>query len=125
MAHVRVSRSASAFLLVAALIAVAAAPWRSSVARASGADVVSLSPGSTIHLATPVFLKVGTRYSFTWPGGGPSQTYLVKQIRDDGWVLVDVADEITRPELFVPGEFPSRWLHVAMAISIQEMRPLQ
>jgi hypothetical protein len=38
---------------------------------------------------------------------------------------VDVADEITRPELFVPGEFPSRWLHVALAISIQEMRPLQ
>ena len=125
MAHVRVSRPAFAFLLLVVLIAVLAAPWRPPVARATGVDVVSLSPGSTIHLATPAFIKVGTRYSFTWPGGGPAQTYMVKQIRDDGWILVDVADEITRPELFVPGEFPSRWLHVALAISIQEMRPLQ
>jgi hypothetical protein len=124
MAHVRVSRPAFAFLLFI-LLAGGAVAWRPSVARASGVDVVSLSPGSTIHLATPQFLKVGTRYSFTWPGGGPAQTYLVKQIREDGWILVDVADEITRPELFVPGEFPSRWLHVALAISIQEMRPLQ
>jgi hypothetical protein len=124
MAHVRVSRPAFAFLLFI-LLAGGAVAWRPSVARASAVDVVSLSPGSTIHLATPQFLKVGTRYSFTWPGGGPAQTYLVKQIREDGWILVDVADEITRPELFVPGEFPSRWLHVALAISIQEMRPLQ
>jgi hypothetical protein len=29
------------------------------------------------------------------------------------------------PELFVPGEFPSRRLQVPLAISIQEMRPLQ
>ncbi|HXT32113.1 MAG TPA: hypothetical protein VN716_22590 [Vicinamibacterales bacterium] len=124
MAHVRVSRPAFAFLLFV-LLAGGTAAWRPSVARASGVDVVSLSPGSTIHLATPPFLKVGTRYSFTSPGGGPAQTYLVKQVREDGWILVDVADEITRPELFVPGEFPSRWLHVALAISIQEMRPLQ
>lgn len=125
MAHVRVSRTLLAFALfaVVALGASALSTARSS-AHASPLDVVSLTPGTAVHLATPVFLQVGRRYAFTWPGGGPPQTFAIKQIRPDGWVLVDVADETTRPELYIPGEFPTRWLHAGLAISIQEMRAL-
>ena len=83
-----------------------------------------LEPGASIHLATPAFLVAGHRYAFTWPGGGPPQTYVVKQVRPDGWVLVEVADDNTRLDLYIPGEFPTRWLHVGLAVSIQEMRPL-
>jgi hypothetical protein len=36
-----------------------------------------------------------------------------------------VADENTNPIYFVPGDLPTRWLNVATAISIQEMRPHQ
>jgi hypothetical protein len=92
--------------------------------RASTLDIVSLAPGSAVHLATPPFLRVGKRYAFTWPGGGPPQTFTIKMMRDDGWILVEVADETIKPELYIPGEFPTRWLHVGLAVSIQEMRPL-
>ena len=74
-------------------------------------------------MATPSFVVTGKRYAFTWAGGGPAQTYTIKQTRSDGWVLVEVADEITNTEHLVPGERPTRWLHIGMAISIQEMRP--
>jgi hypothetical protein len=94
------------------------------VAQASTLDVVSLADGSAVHLATPAFLTVGKRYAFAWPGGGPPQTFVLKAKRADGWVLVEVADENTRPELYIPGEFPTRWLHAALAVSIQEMRAL-
>lgn len=87
-------------------------------------DVVQLQPGSAVHLATPEFLVTGKRYAFTWSGGGPAQTYMVRAIRPDGWILVDVADETLRPDQYLPGEFPQRWLHVGLAISIQEMRDL-
>jgi hypothetical protein len=109
---------------VAAAAAAIGATFRAPVARASAPDVVSLANGTAIHLATPPFLVVGKRYAFTWPGGGPPQTFVLKAKRDDGWILVDVADETTRPELYVPGEFPTRWLHAALAVSIQEMRAL-
>jgi hypothetical protein len=112
--------AASALLL----LLFAAGPWRAAAVRASGSDVVTLASGSAVHLATPPFLRVGGRYSFTWPGGGPPQTFVVKEKRDDGWILVEVADETIKPELYVPGEFPTRWLHVGLAMSIQEMRPL-
>ena len=98
--------------------------WRAPAVRASGADVVSLADGSAVHLATPAFLQVGKRYAFTWSGGGPAQTFMVKAKRGDGWILVEVAEETLKPELYIPGEFPTRWLHVGLAISIQEMRPL-
>ena len=112
-------------IALAAPLAVAVfAAWPAPAARASSVDVVSLVPGSVIHLATPRFLTVGKRYAFTWPGGGPPQTFVIKAIRDEGWVMVEVADENTKPENYIPGEFPTRWLHVALAISIQEMRPL-
>jgi hypothetical protein len=125
MAFDRVPSRPLAFAFVAALIAaVVAAAWRPPVVRASTPDVVSLASGSAVHLATPPFLVAGKRYAFTWPGGGPPQTFVVKTIRDDGWILVEVADENVKPELFVPGEFPTRWLHVGLAVSIQEMRPL-
>ena len=67
----------------------------------------------------------GKRYAFTWAGGGPAQTYTVKAVRHDGWALVEVADETTLPIHFAPGEFPTRWLHIGLAISIQEMLPHQ
>jgi hypothetical protein len=75
-------------------------------------------------LETPSFVRAGKRYAFTWSGGGPAQTYTVKSVRSDGWVLVDVAEETINPVFLVPGEFPTRWLNAALAISIQEMRPV-
>ena len=82
------------------------------------------SPSSSQSAGTPSFVQVGKRYAFTWSGGGPAQTYTVKATRADGWVLVDVAEETVNPVYLVPGEFPTRWLNVALAISIQEMRPV-
>ena len=73
---------------------------------------------------TPSFVEAGKRYAFTWSAGGPAQTYTIKRVRTDGWVLVDVAEENVNPAFLVPGEFPTRWLNVALAISIQEMRPV-
>ena len=113
-----------AMLVIAAAVIAIAALARAQTVRASNLDVVSLADGSAVHLATPAFLVVGKRYAFTWPGGGPPQTFVVKAKRSDGWILVDVADDTTRPELYIPGEFPTRWLHVGLAISIQEMRPI-
>jgi hypothetical protein len=124
-ASVRPSRFVVALVV---LMSVAAATvvelWRSPEVHASSGDVVTLANGSAVHLATPAFLRPGKRYAFTWPGGGPPQTFLVKSMRDDGWILVEVADETIKPELYVPGEFPTRWLHVGLAVSIQEMRAL-
>jgi hypothetical protein len=124
MASVRLPHRFVALAILTALVLASAFLWRAPAVRASSADIVSLSPGTSVHLATPPFLKVGTRYAFTWPGGGPPQTFTVKQIREDGWVLVEVADENTRLDLYIPGEFPTRWLHAALAVSIQEMRPI-
>jgi len=125
MAFLRSSFRVIAVVLVAFAAAVAlTAALRAPVARASTLDVVSLASGSAVHLATPRFLIVGKRYAFTWPGGGPPQTFVIKAKRDDGWVLVEVADENIKPELYIPGEFPTRWLHAALAVSIQEMRAI-
>jgi len=88
-------------------------------------DLVRLASGSVVSLRTPEFVQPGKRYAFTWAGGGPAQTYVVKTKREDGWVLVEVADENTNPIYFVPGDLPTRWLNVGTAISIQEMRPHQ
>jgi hypothetical protein len=125
MAPVRPPRRAYSFaVLLAVGVALTFAGSRGSSGRAAAPDIVSLAPGAAVHVATPVFLVAGKRYAFTWPGGGPPQTFIVKTIRDDGWILVEVADETIKPELFIPGEFPTRWLHVGLAISIQEMRAL-
>ena len=125
MVPVRLSSRSAVVILATALAAAAAVvALRAPAAHASGFEVVSLADGSAVHLATPAFLTVGKRYAFTWPGGGPPQTFIIKSKRADGWVLVEVADENTRPELYIPGEFPTRWLHAALAVSIQEMRPL-
>lgn len=110
--------------LAALAIVLAAVLPRASSARAAGADIVQLADGTAVHLATPPFLQVGKRYAFTWPGGGPPQTFTIRTIRRDGWILVDVADENVRPDLYLPGEFPTRWLHAGLAVSVQEMRPL-
>jgi hypothetical protein len=92
---------------------------------ASAPEAVRLAPESPVSLRTPEFVQTGRRYAFTWAGGGPAQTYTVKSKREDGWVLVEVADENTNPIHFVPGELPTRWLNASTAISIQEMRPHQ
>jgi hypothetical protein len=93
--------------------------------RAGSLEVVSLASDSVIALSTPPFIQVGKRYAFTWAGGGPAQSYVVKSLRKDGWVLVEVADESTNTAYLVPNELATRWLNVGIAISIQEMRPIQ
>jgi hypothetical protein len=123
-AFVRSSRGLLAVALAAMLAVAVCGTWRAPVARASTFEIVSLAPGGAVHLATPAFLTVGKRYAFTWPGGGPPQTFVIKSKRSDGWILVEVADENIKPENYIPGEFPTRWLHAALAVSIQEMRPL-
>jgi hypothetical protein len=119
MAHVRVAVVSS--LITAVLVG--AAPARLSHS-AAAQDTVRLASGSTVALATPDFIIRGQRYAFTWPGGGPPQTFTVKDLRPDGWILVEVAEENVDPN-FVPfGALPVRWLHVGIATSIQHMRPL-
>jgi hypothetical protein len=108
-----------AALACALLAAVAGIGSRSVL---SAAPVYGAAPSSQSE--TPSFVQAGKRYAFTWSGGGPAQTYTVKSVRNDGWVLVDVAEETVNPALLVPGEYPTRWLNVALAISIQEMRPV-
>jgi hypothetical protein len=110
-------------LLVVAFAAVLIAAAFSATPQSRTADTVHLADGSVISLRTPPMIAVGKRYAFTWAGGGPAQTYTIKQLRPDGWVLVEVADEITNTDYLVPGERPVRWLNVGSAISIQEMRP--
>jgi hypothetical protein len=92
--------------------------------RLSSDSTVRLAAGTTVALATPAFLTPGKRYAFTWAGGGPPQTHTLKRVRPDGWVEVEVAEENVDPSLLVPGQLPTRWLNAALALSIQEMRPL-
>jgi hypothetical protein len=105
-------------VLCVLVVAVLGVGFRFSAAPAYGA-----SPAFQ-GAETPSFVHAGRRYAFTWSGGGPAQTYTVKSVRNDGWVLVDVAEETINPAFLVPGEYPTRWLNVALAISIQEMRPV-
>ena len=119
MAHVRIAVLSS--LITAALVGAGPA-WLSRSADAQ--ESVRLAAGSTVALATPDFIVRGQRYAFTWPGGGPPQTFTVKDLRPDGWILVEVAEENVDPN-FVPfGTLPVRWLHVGIATSVQQMRPL-
>lgn len=113
----------AAISAVGILILVAAA-MISQPARASMLETVSLATGSTISLATPEFIVKGKRYAFTWPGGGPPQTFTVKDIRKDGWILVEVAEENLDLNIVPVGTLPVRWLNAAIATSIQEMRPI-
>jgi hypothetical protein len=131
MAHVRFSSTLGFFFFALAFV-LGFSVSRAGAVRADGQEYVRLADGSTVslaagtavNLATPPFLVKGKRYAFTWAGGGPPQTYAIKEIAPNGWILVEVADEVTRPDLYIPGEFPLRWLHVGLAVSIQEMRPL-
>jgi hypothetical protein len=114
---IRVTAALLAASIVAAAVIVRAASGSSQ-------ETVRLADGTAVALATPPFIQVGRRYAFTWPGSGPAQTYVVKLVRPDGWVLVDVAEENVDPSFLVPGQTPTRWLHVGLATSVQEMRPL-
>ena len=98
--------------------------WATPVTKASTVETVSIAPGQAISIATPQFLQRGKRYSFSWPGGGPPQTFMIKEVRSDGWVLVEVAEENVDPSYVPLGSIPTRWLNVGIATSIQEMRPL-
>ena len=113
-------------LLASALAATfVAGAWSGGAALArTAAETVSIAPGSAVALATPPFIQAGKRYAFTWPGGGPPQTYTIKSVRADGWVEVQVAEENVDPAFLVPGQTPTRWLHAGIAVSVQEMRPL-
>lgn len=108
---------ATVLLLVAARLV-------SSPVRASMQDTVRLATGSTVALATPDFIVKGKRYAFSWPGGGPPQTFTVKDLRPDGWILVEVAEENIDLNIVPYGNLPVRWLNAALATSIQEMRPI-
>ena len=107
-------------LLVTLLLVFAALQFSSRTRAAEPPTFVA----DSVSIATPPFVAVGKRYAFTWAGGGPAQTYTIKGLRSDGWVLVEVADENTHPINFI-GDLPTRWLNVGLAISIQEMRPHQ
>ena len=110
-------------LTIVAFVAVLLTAAFSSRTETRTQDIVRLASGTTVAIATPPMVVAGKRFAFTWPGGGPPQTYTVKQVRGDGWILVEVADEVVNTDLLVPGERPVRWLNIGMAISIQEMRP--
>ena len=75
-------------VFAAAAAAIAAAGWRSAPAAAAPMEVVTLSDGSVVGLRTPAFVQVGKRYAFTWGGGGPAQTYTVKEKRPDEMVIM-------------------------------------
>lgn len=121
MAFIRVS-------LNVLLLAVAAVALLSSLARkdmrAASQETVTLARGSVVALATPAFVEKGKRYAFSWPGGGPPQTFSIRDVRSDGWILVEVAEENVDPAYVPLGSVPTRWLNAALATSIQEMRPL-
>jgi hypothetical protein len=112
-------------LIVVVVVTLAAAWGSMTVSTRDGAAGAELQAGDPVSFATPPFLQSGKRYAFTWPGGGPPQTYTVRSIRRDGWISVEVAEDNTNPAFYVAGQLPVMWLHVGMAISIQEMRPLQ
>jgi hypothetical protein len=120
MAHVR---TAVVSAVLTAFVVLALAPL-ASPARASSQEVVTLAQGAAVAIATPDFIVKGQRYAFTWPGGGPPQTFTVKELHKNGWILVEVAEENVDTNLVPYGTLPVRWLHVGIATSVQQMRPL-
>ena len=121
MARIRLAIAGAAAGIVFVLVL---APTLSRPAVAAMQESVRLVSGSTIALSTPEFIVKGKRYAFTWPGGGPPQTFTVKEVRRDGWILVEVAEENIDPNIVPFGNLPVRWLNVAIATSVQEMRPI-
>jgi hypothetical protein len=109
---------------VAAVSFVAGSRSTGSVAAAPAMETVSLAAGTSVAISTPPFIQAGKRYAFSWPGGGPQQTHTIKSVRPDGWIEVQVAEENLDPAFLAPGQTPTRWLNVGLAVSIQEMRSL-
>lgn len=120
MARVHVTPRSSLVVLTLVGALVAGGTLLGPGARASA----ELNAGDPVSFATPEFIQVGKRYAFTWPGGGPPQTFTVKSVRPDGWILVEVAEENLDLSVLPVGVLPLRWLNAAIATSIQEMRPL-
>lgn len=121
MAYVRISFG---LIIAAAASLVLLSSFGRQGTHAAAPETVTLARGSVIALVTPEFIQKGKRYAFSWPGGGPPQTFTVKDLRPDGWILVEVAEETVDPVYAPPGALPTRWLNAALATSIQEMRPL-
>lgn len=121
MERVRIALVAAA---ATSLLMLFLAPLLSRPAQASMQETVRLASGSTIALSTPEFILKGKRYAFSWPGGGPPQTFTVKEVRRDGWILAEVAEENIDLSIVPLGTLPVRWLNAAIATSIQEMRPI-
>jgi hypothetical protein len=124
MSQVFRTRTSVMTVVLAAASFVAGAWLSGNPAAVAAAETVSLAAGTSVAISTPPFLQVGKRYAFSWPGGGPQQTHTIKSIRSDGWVEVQVAEENLDPAFLAPGQTPTRWLHVGLAVSIQEMRSL-
>ncbi len=116
--------SVAAIVIVAAASFVAGSRFTDSVAAAPPMETVSLAAGTSVAISTPPFIQAGKRYAFSWPGGGPQQTHTIKSVRPDGWIEVQVAEENLDPAFLAPGQTPTRWLNVGLAVSIQEMRSL-
>ena len=117
-------RTVLVVLCFSTVLGVAAGSLGTEPLRAARQETVTLAAGAVISLATPPFIQRGKRYAFSWPGGGPPQTFTVRDLRHDGWILVEVAEENVDPAYVPLGSVPTRWLHVALATSVQEMRPL-
>ena len=126
MSHISQTRTHVGVIavVVAAVSFVGGSRFSGSPAAAAPLETVSLAAGTTVAISTPPFIQVGKRYAFSWPGGGPQQTHTIKSIRPDGWVEVQVAEENLDPAFLAPGQTPTRWLNVGIAVSIQEMRTL-
>ena len=77
--------------------------WKMSVANVPDVRVVNTP---TVAAAAPDFVRSGSRYEITWPGG-ERETVTVAEARG-GWIRVG---EGTRP----------RWLNVGAARSLEEM----
>jgi hypothetical protein len=116
--------SVTAIVIVAVASFVAGSRFSGSVAAAPAMETVSLAAGTSVAISTPPFIQAGKRYAFSWPGGGPQQTHTIKSVRPDGWIEVQVAEENLDPAFLAPGQTPTRWLNVGLAVSVQEMRSL-
>jgi hypothetical protein len=70
---------------------------------------------------TPSFLRAKKRYSFIWNPGEPPQTFVVVDVKDDGWVGIVVSDSPQPEFVTVADPRDVRWINVTRAFSIQEV----
>ena len=103
------------FLVTAAVITAAGVPLAGARPAQTPQQLPQFRGGTDI---VPVdFLASGSN-------GMPVTDLTVKDIRPDGWIQVEVAEENVDLSLVPVGTLPVRWLNAALATSIQEMRPI-